>query len=110
MIIANGTIELKQKTSVGGIDPTTGYAIKAQSATWGDPIPCQFSAVRYSNLALSNGEPVTNASYSILIEEQAFEAEQIRLKDRNGNNVGKGEYSIIQVEPLEAVCELRITV
>lgn len=108
MIIENGTIELKQKTSGGGIDPTTGYPVKPVSVGWGDPIPCQYSANKYNNLGRVNGEHFKTAEYSVLIEEQPFDAEQLRLKDRAGNVVG--EFSIIQVEPLEAVRELRILI
>lgn len=108
MIIENGTIELKQKTSGGGIDPTTGYPHKPTSVGWGSPIPCQYSANKYNNLGRVNGEHFKTAEYSILIEEQPFDTEQLRLKDRSGNVVG--EFSIIQVEPLEAVCEIRIFV
>ena len=48
------------------------------------------------------------AQYSILIEEQPLgEFDQIRLTDSlTGKSLG--EFSVIQVEPLEAVCELRI--
>lgn len=108
MIIPNGTIELKRKTSGGGIDPETGFPLKPASASWGDPIPCQYTANRYSNLGRVGGEHFKTAEYSVLIELQPVEGEQLRLKDRRGGLVG--EYSIIQVEPLEAVCELRITV
>lgn len=109
MIIENGTIELKQKTSGGGIDPTTGYPQKPASVSWGTPIPCQYMANKYNNLGRVNGEHLKTAEYSVLIEEQPLgETEQLRLKDRAGNVVG--EFSIIQVEPLEAVCEIRILV
>lgn len=107
MIIENGTIELKQKTSGGGIDPATGYPKKPVAVSWSDPIPCQYSANKYSNLGRVSGEHFTVAKYSILIEEQPLgSTEQLRLKDRSGNVVG--EFSIIEVEPLEAVCEIRI--
>ena len=92
MIIQNGTIEVKRKTG-GGIDPE---------------IPCQYSANKYNQLGRVNGEHFTTAQYSVLIEEQQFTAEQVRLKDRAGNVVG--EFSVISVEPLEAVSELRIMV
>jgi hypothetical protein len=108
MIIENGTIELKQKATAAGIDPETGYPVKPEAATWGDPIPCQYYANKYSNLGRVNGEHFTTAEYTVLIELQPFDAEQIRLKDRQGNEVG--EFSVIQTEPLEAVCELRILV
>lgn len=106
MIIANGYIEIKRKTG-GGIDTTTGYPIKPE-AEWGGAIDCQYSATRYNNLAMSGGEPYRDAAYSILIEEQPLDgAEQLRLHDKDGNVVG--EYSIVSIEPLDAVCEIRIT-
>lgn len=107
MIIQNGTIEIKQKTG-GGINPDTGYPNKPGSVSWGEPIPCQYSANKRNNLGRVNGEHFTMAQYEILIEQQPFVAEQIRLKDIAGKSVG--EFSIMQVEPLDAVCELRILV
>ena len=106
MIIANGTIEIKTKTG-GGIDPVTGYPV-APSVGWGEPIPCQYRANKYSNRGKSNGEAFTVASYEILIEEQPFESEVLRLRDKAGKEVG--EFPIIEVEPLEAVTQIRITV
>ena len=91
MIIPNGTIEVKQKTC-GGIDPETGYARRSSDVVWSDPIPCQTLT--------------TSASYSVLIDEQPFDGEQVRLKDSQGKVIG--EFSIIQIEPLDAVCEIRI--
>ena len=107
MIIENGKIEPKCKSG-GGIDPNTGYAIKP-TATWGNPIPCQYFANALNKLAETmQGSNYTAQSYTILIEQQPFSAEQIRLTDRNGNVVG--EFSIIQAEPLDAVCQIRIIV
>lgn len=108
MIIENGTIELKQKMGGGGIDPATGYPQKPSSVGWGNPIPCQYMPNQYNNLGRVNGEHFKTAEYTILIEEQPFGAEQLRLKDLAGSVVG--EFSIIQAEPLEAVCEIRILV
>lgn len=108
MIIENGTIEMKRKGG-GGIDPTTGYPRKPTGVSWGDPIPCQYVANKYNNLGRANGEHFIAATYSILVEEQTLDdGEQLRLKDRTGKVVG--EFSIIQVEPLEAVSEIRILV
>ena len=106
MIIPNGTIEVKRKTG-GGIDPETGYAIRSSNVVWSDPIPCQAQANRYNALSFSKqGDPITLASYSVLLDEQPFEGEQLRLTDIQGKIIG--EFSIIQIEPLEAVCEIRI--
>lgn len=107
MIIANGTIEIKHKPEVGGIDPVTGYPRRAE-ASWGEPVPCQYVPVKHNLLAKINGEPATLASYDIFIEEEAFSSEQVRLKDLRGNLVG--EFSVIEVEPLTAVCETRLRV
>ena len=106
MIIPNGTIEITQKTC-GGIDPETGYPKRSSDVVWGEPIPCQTLTNKYNALALSKeGNPIISASYAVLIDEQHFEGEQVRLKDRQGKVIG--EFSIIQIEPLEAVCETRI--
>lgn len=108
MIIENGTIELKQKSGKKGLDPKTGYPLKDFSVSWGKPIPCQYTTNRYNNLRQVNGEHFRTAEYNILIEERTIDAEQLRLKDRVGNIVG--EFSIIKVEQLDAVCETMILV
>lgn len=107
MIIQNGTIEAKAKQA-GGIDLNTGYPIKPTEASWGAPIPCQFIPNNHDNLGVSTGQHFTLATYTILIEEQPFSAEQIRLKDMQGNTIG--EFSIRSVEPLVAVCEIKILI
>ncbi len=110
MIIANGTIEAKIKADGGGLDPLTGYPVAAEAGTdvYSEPIPCQYKANSFNALARSNGESVTKASYTIFVEDMAFSAEQIRLRDKNGNIVG--DYSVVQIEALEAVCQVRIMV
>ena len=108
MIIANGTIEVKTKLAKG-IDPVTGFPIPSSNVSWGELIPCQWVANKYNNLAKSEGGNFTVAHYSILIEsEQTFTAEQIRLRDNYGNVLG--DFSVIGVETLQAMCQLRITV
>ena len=106
MIIANGTIRVKVKTG-GGIDPVTRFPVMPE-VSWGEPIPCQYIPNRHDKLGVASGEHFTVATYTILIEEQPFTAEQIRLSDRDG--VVLGEFSVRQIEPLDAVCQVRITV
>ena len=108
MIIENGTIELKQKTEAGGIDPVTGYPLPPSEIVWSEPIPCQFVVNKIDNLGSVNGEPTKVAKYTILIDDRPFDSEQLRLKDRAGGIVG--EFSIIQVEQLEAVAQIRLLV
>ena len=107
MIIANGTIETKRKTLSETKFDGNGFPVAPTASEWGEPIECQYVR-KQNNLASVNGEPVREVSYSVYIEEQPFDAEQVRLKDRSGNVLG--EFSVIQVEPLEAVCEMRITI
>lgn len=106
MIIQNGTIEVKTKTG-GGINANTGHPVKPVES-WGTPIPCQYIPNSHNKLGRANGEHYTIATYTVLIEEQPFSGEELRLKDMAGNEVG--QYSIISVEPLEAVCEIRILI
>ena len=107
MIIQNGTIETKGKVA-GGIDKETGHPVKSSEPTWNEPIACQFIPNQHNNLGVSTGQHFTLASYTVYIEEQPFNAEQIRLKDMGGKVLG--EFSIISIEPLEAVCEIKILI
>lgn len=108
MIIKNGTIEVKYKWS-DGIDKETGFPIPSSNIKWSRPIPCQWQANKYNNLGKSEGGNFIVAHYSILIEsEEEFTAEQIRLTDDYGYILG--EFSVIEVERLQAMCQLRITV
>lgn len=106
MIIQNGFIEPKLKKG-GGIDSETGYAIEPESI-WGKPIPCQYIHNTHNNLGSVNGEHYKIATYTVLIEEQPFCAEQVKLTTLRGREVG--EYSIISIEPLVAVDEIRILI
>ena len=106
MIIQNGTIEPKVKTA-GGIDPETGHPVKA-TTSWGDSIPCQYVPNNCNQLGQVQGEHFTLATYEVYIEEQPFTAEQVRMKDCEGNVIG--EYSITSVELLQAVGEIRILI
>lgn len=103
MIIANGTIEFITRTN-GGLD-SNGYPIPATEA-YGCPIPCQYNADIKNLLARHDSEPYTRASYSILVEHLGARTERLRLKDIHGNTVK--EASVIQFEPLNAVCQTRI--
>lgn len=109
MIIENGTIRFKEKTPAA-FDPKTGYPAKPGEAKWGDPIPCQFIPVSQRLLMRSNGEHVSKATYTVLIEEQTLpESEQLRLADRDGREMG--DFSLLAPpEPLEAVGEIRILI
>lgn len=106
MIIQNGRLTPIIKEG-GGIDATTGYAI-APALVEGASIPCQWIPTRHDMQHRVDGEPRTLVSYEILIEQQPFNSEQVVLEDMDGNELGR--FSVISVEPLDAVCEMRIVV
>lgn len=110
MIIENGTIEFKKKIP-GKIDPETGHPSKATEVEWSDPIPCQFTPVnRHLLMKTPEGERITKATYTVLIEMQPLpELEQLLLKNLRGESLGK--FSLIAPpEMLEAVCEIKILI
>ena len=106
MVIQNGTIQFKTKSATG-INPETGYPDKPTEA-WGEPIPCQYQANNNSLKGRTNGEAFHIASYEILIDEQPYESEQLRLRDDNGKVIG--EFSVIDIKPLSAICQVKILV
>ena len=108
MIIQNGTIEFKLKHPVG-VDAATGHPV-APKSSWSCPVPCQYLPVSHNKQAVASGEHYTKETYTVLVEEQYYCqcGERIRLKSLCGRVMG--EYSIVSVEWLEAVCETRITI
>lgn len=108
MIIQNGNIEFKIKTA-GGIDPVTGYPQKP-SARWSEQIPCQYVPKQIDLQARSGGNAKVTSSYEVYITMPlpVYETEQIRLTDMSGNVVG--EYSMLSMQELVAVQEVKIIV
>lgn len=109
MIIENGTIRIKAKAG-GGIDPVTHNPVKATEA-WGEAVPCQWSVNKRDNLGVANGEHFSVASYIVLIDmvlEPPFRGQQLELVSRDYGSLGR--YSIISVEPLDAVGQVRILI
>lgn len=108
MIIQNGHIQFLA-ASGGGLDEVTGHPKKATESTVGSPIPCQYMSSTFDYLAESSGEHFTRSGYTILIENyEEVLSERLVLTDRNGDEVGR--YSIVRVDPLDAVCQTKITV
>lgn len=109
MIIDNGVLYTRVAVeATPSLDPKTGYPRRAEEECWHSPIRCQFRARDYSNLTRVQGEAVRLARYEILIEEQPFTAGAVRLEDVFGGVVC--EASVIEIEPLQAVGQIRILI
>lgn len=87
----------------------TGHPQKAVESAIGEPIPCQYMSSTFDYLAESSGEHYTRKGYTILVENyEEVASERLVLTDRNGAEVGR--FSIVRVDPLDAVCQIKITV
>lgn len=110
MIITNGYIKIGYNRG-DGIDEETGHAVEV-SECWGKPVECQFipKVVECTNLGKSNGEAVKMSKYQILVDENKWkwDSEVICLMDISKRIIG--EFSIIWVQHLKAVCETSILV
>ncbi len=108
MIIQNGHIQFLAATG-GGLDEVTGHPKKATETVTGNPIPCQYMSSTFDYLAETNGEHFTRRGYTILIENHhEVLSERLVLTDMSGNEIGR--YSTVRVDPLDAVCEIKIIV
>ena len=111
MIIPNGRLQVKSKQA-GGIDPDTGYPIKA-TETWGDPLPAQIIPNRSSLLGVTAGcagEPFSVAEYTVLMDKETYPTapfEQVRLTREDGTEIGS--FSVQKTEYLQAVSQWSIT-
>jgi hypothetical protein len=104
MIIENGIIQ-GMKVVGGGFDGS-GNPIR-QTTTWGEPMPCNIKILKSDNLGRYNGNSFTIASYEVLVEDLRFSTTKIKLT-LNGNALG--EFQVMSIEPLNAVCLSKITV
>lgn len=103
MIIPNGHIVFGSSV-VGGVD-SDGYPTAAVEA-WGNAVECQY--LPNNNLqAHHNGEAITAQSYVVYIEQMDIPSERVKLLDRSGKEIG--QYSLLSVEHLEAVCQTKLT-
>ena len=108
MIIQNGHITFLESVG-GGLDSVTGHPTKGTETPIGDPIPCQYMSSTYDYLAKSSGEHFTRSGYTILVENyNKVLSERLVLTDMGENEVGR--FSIVRVDPLDAVCQIKITV
>ena len=109
MIIVNGFIKVAKATTQGGLD-ADGYPVEP-TIEYGCPICCQWLPTRHNKLATSNGEPVTSATYTILLQlpvTPLLAGEKIALYDKCQTLLG--EYSVISCEVLRAVGQVKVVV
>lgn len=103
MIIPNGHIHFRTTASMG-MD-SDGYPTQTAEA-WGDAIACQI--LPSVNLRQrSQGEAVTQHSYTIYVERMELPSEVVKIYDERGEI---GQFSIRSYEHLDAVCQTKILI
>ena len=108
MIIVNGYLRYVLAAADGGLNRSTGYPIKA-TTTLSNPVPCQYYANNLNYLSKENGEHVTKQTYTVLIDKNSGVplSELVKLYTTDATEVG--EFPVISVTPLDAVCQYKIT-
>lgn len=107
MIIPNGTIQPRIKTA-HGLDAATGIPLAPDPDAWGDAIPCQWVYRTYDTQGRTpQGEAHTDKGYTLWIDDQPFEAHEVRLTDDQGRDLGT--FSIRMLTYLRAVAQIQLT-
>lgn len=83
-------------------EPVTGASVE-----WSEPIPCSIKTNSDNCKGKYEDGEFRMASFTVLIEEQDFNANRIRL-ERSGRELG--EYRVQNIEDLEASGRIKITV
>lgn len=105
MIVENGYITPKIKT--GGGRGADGKPVKP-SVGWGEPVLANITVNKNSLVGKSNGNTFTVASYEVLIEASKYESESVMLSYLDGENLG--EFSVMEIVPMQAVGMVKILV
>lgn len=108
MIIANGYIRYIIVDEEGGLDEETGYPIEVSQELSGY-VACQFYATNLNYLSKENGEPVTKQVYTVLLEQSSGDILSGRVKLYRSDLTEVGEFPVISVTPLDAVCQYKMT-
>lgn len=101
----NGTVRKKFQAS-GGVnsdgEPTPS------TVSWGDAVPCKYSANTLSNKGTYQDGEFTQSAYIITVKDMSFTADQIQLLNSRENVVC--EKRILSLEVLEEIRRVKITV
>lgn len=108
MIIANGYIRYVIASNDGGIDPEKGYRMQA-TVSLSDYIACQYYANNLNYLSKENGEPVTRQAYTVLLEQSSGEPLSERVQLFTSTLTEVGEFPVVSITPLDAVCQYKMT-
>lgn len=117
-IIPNGYIQSKAVADSVQFDEK--YNPVTLNDSWGDPIKCQYRAYKLNYKGRSNYESFTEVGYEILIDLQPFDGREIRLISLDGVTLSEsgvevkssaviGSFSVVSIEPLEFVGQVKIT-
>ncbi len=105
----NGTIQIASGSAAGGTDDD-GNPIQTGNWTYGNKIPCHYTANKYEHTGSNDGGKFTMAKFIILIDiDTTFNAQYVVLNDLNGNRI-LSEFRVQNIQHLTVVGNTKIQV
>lgn len=101
----NGFIQYKTNSATSGVSRGDSVPV---SSSWSSDIQCTYVANTQSNKGRYIGGAFTVSSFTVLIDQDSFNAKMIRLKDSRGVLIC--ESAIQSIEILEEVQKVKITI
>lgn len=102
----NGTLQYQIRTG-GGFNPVNGDPVPATGA-WSDYIDCFIQTNTHNNKGKYQDGKLTIATYTVLIETQAIDADRVKLVTDRGTELG--EFQVQDIQFLDSVGRVKITV
>lgn len=112
MIIADAFLQFIHPEGEGGGVDAKGHPLR-RTPVYGPAVYCQMLPRSVDRTARSmQGEAFTRQSYELLVEQPlprgVVPSGQLRLTARGGREIG--EFPVLAMEPLDAVCQIRILI
>lgn len=104
-MINNGSVQILLGTGTG-LDENGDPIVAIDN--WGESIPCQIETIKHDYKGIYQDGEFERASYRVYLEMQEFEGSRVRLTDNRNKNIG--EFQIQDIQYLDIVQRIKITV
>lgn len=105
MIVING--EIMPITYEGGGTDSKGCPVQAQEVEH-CPIPCNIQTTMRNHKGVTESGTYSSQAYTILVDDQCWCADWVRLRDNQGNTLGK--FRVQDIQRLEFVGALQLKI